>query len=62
MRRAAAFLWMTPLAPALSMRFCAAFTASAAPASPLATASTATFTRVFNSERTPLLRTRRFSF
>ena len=61
-RRAAWFLWMMPLAPALSSRFCAARTCSSASSAPAATPSWATFTRVFSSERTPLLRRRRFSF
>ena len=61
-RRAAAFLWITPFWPALSRRFCAAFRGSGADSAPSAMAVRAVFTRVRSSERTPLLRTRRASF
>src|SRR3954469_16065093 len=60
--RAAAFLWMTPLAAALSMRLIARRSASGVFSAPVSADETATFTRVFSSERTALLRRRAFSF
>ena len=53
---------MTPLVAAMSMRFCAARTSSVAFSALSATALVAFFTRVFSSEETALLATRRFSF
>src|SRR4029079_12720948 len=61
-RRAAAFLWITPLAPALFSRFWATRTSSSALSASDVTAWRAVFTRDFSSVRTPLLRIRRFSF
>ncbi len=61
-RRAAWFLWMTPLEPALPSRRWAMRTCSSASSAPAATPSWATLMRVFSSDRTPLLRTRRVSF
>src|SRR4051794_16910518 len=62
LRRAAAFLWMTPLVAALSMRFMAMRSASAALSAPASAAATAFLVRVRSSDRTVLLATRRFSF
>ena len=62
MRRAAAFLWMTPLAAALSMRFWAARASSTASSAPASAAATAFLIRVFSSERTALLRSVRTMF
>src|SRR5277367_5992067 len=59
---AAVFLWMTPLAAALSIRFTARRSASALSSAPLSAAPTADFERVRSSARTDLLRRRRFSF
>src|SRR5688500_3793083 len=53
---------MTPLAAALSMRFIAICVAVGAASSAVSAARTALFTRVFISDRTALLRRRRFSF
>src|SRR3954449_10334518 len=53
---------MTPLAAALSIRLIARRVASALPSADSWAAVMAFFTRVFTSERTALLRTRRFSF
>ena len=61
-RRAAAFLWITPLDAALPSRFWAKRTRSSASSAPWAMPSWATLIRVFSSERTPLFRTRRVSF
>lgn len=61
-RRAAWFLWMRLLDAALSSRFCARRTASTASSAPESRAWPADFTRVFSSERTAWLRTRRRSF
>src|SRR6476659_10879796 len=61
-RRAAWFLWIRPFDAALSRRFCAMRTASRASSEPLSRAVDAVFTRVFSSERTPWLRSRRRSF
>ena len=61
-RRAAAFLWITPLEAALPSRFWAKRTRSSASSAPWAMPSWATLIRVFSSERTPLFRTRRVSF
>ncbi len=58
--RAAAFLWITPLAAALSIRLTARRRASGP--SSVSAVVTADLTRVFSSERTALLLTRRFSF
>ena len=59
---AAVFLWMTPWAAALSIRFTARRSASALSSAPLSAAVTAVFERVRSSARTDLLRSRRFSF
>ncbi len=61
-RRAAWFLWMMPLALALPRRFWAVAIAAGASSLPAAISTRASFTRVFSSERTALLRMRRFSF
>jgi hypothetical protein len=61
-RRAAWFLWITPAAAALPMRFCAAVSLVSASSACSAAACCAVFTRVFSSDRTATLRTRRFSF
>src|SRR5947208_4860579 len=53
---------MTPWAAALSMRFTAAFSASAESSAPVSAVWTARFTRVLISERAALLRRRRRSF
>src|SRR3954470_18518666 len=53
---------MTPWAAALSVRFTAAFRASAESSAPVSAACTARLTRVLNSERAALLRRRRRSF
>src|SRR3954471_15241711 len=53
---------MTPLEAALSIRWLARRVASALPSADSCAAVRAFFTRVFTSERTALLRTRRFSF
>ena len=57
LRRAAAFLWITPLAAALSMCFIAVATATWS-----STWVNADLVRVLSSDLTDLLRTRRFSF
>ena len=63
MRRAAVFLWSTPLATAVSIRCWARRSASAACAeSPDSATRSAFFDRVFNSDRIALLRNWRFSF
>src|SRR5437588_12527540 len=61
LRLAAWFLWMTPWAAALSMRFTAACRASAWSSAPVSAACTARLTRVLTSERAALLRRRRRS-
>ncbi len=62
LRRAAWFLWMTPLLAALSRRLMARRVSSSAFSAPSSAAVVAALVRVFSSERTALLRTRRFSF
>src|SRR5580692_7536807 len=59
---AAVFLWMTPLAAALSIRFTARRSASTLSSAPLSAAVTAFLVRVRSSARTDLLRRRSFSF
>ncbi len=59
---AAVFLWMTPRAAALSIRFTARRSASTLSSASLSAAVTADFARVRSSARTDLLRSRRFSF
>src|SRR2546426_9353198 len=62
LRLAAWFLWMMPLAAALSMRFTAVRMAAALSSAPASVAPTAVLTRVLISERAALLRRRRRSF
>ncbi len=62
LRRAAWFLWMTPLLAALSSRLMARRVSSSTFSSPCSAAAVTTLVRVFSSERTALLRRRRFSF
>src|SRR4051812_24688051 len=62
LRLAAWFLWMTPLAAALSMRRTAVRRASTLVSAPDSAAVTAGLVRVLISERTALFRARRFSF
>src|SRR5690242_14155946 len=62
LRRAAAFLWMTPLAAAMSMRFTARRVSSSALSAPSATAADAALVRVLSSLRTALLRAAAFRF
>ena len=61
LRLAAWFLWMMPLAAALSIRLMAVCRAAVPSSGEPAAAVTASFTRVLISERTALLRSRRFS-
>ena len=62
MRRAAWFLWITPLAAAVSMRLTASRSLASASSSPASAAATAAFARVLSSERTALLRSWRTRF
>src|SRR5579862_4365452 len=62
LRRAAWFLWITPLLAALSSRLTARRASSSAFSAPSSAAVVAALVRVFSSERTALLRTRRASF
>ena len=62
LRRAAAFLWITPLAAALSMRLMARRRRSSASSAPVSAAATAALVRVLSSERTALLRSWRTRF
>ena len=59
---AAVFLWITPWAAALSIRFTARRSTSTLSSAPVSAAVTADFERVRSSARTDLLRRRRFSF
>src|SRR4051812_2891082 len=60
LRRAAWFLWMTPLLAALSRRFWARRSASPALSAAVSASCNAAFTRVFSSLLTALLRSRAF--
>src|SRR6202034_357559 len=59
---AAVFLWITPRAAALSIRFTARRNCSTLSSAPASAAATAFLVRVRSSARTDLLRSRRFSF
>src|SRR5688500_17473907 len=62
LRLAAWFLWMMPLAAAMSIFLAASRTASAVVSAPVSAALLAFLTRVLISERAALLRRRAFSF